>query len=558
MDSQRTKETKLKFCPFEFERIDVTNLAYELMPQGDWTWDRIRKETVIGEYLDRYVNTSDSRRQERFQIKSSREQIILLESYMDQKEGICLRENGMSVLKKLLDGRKPVEKPVRAPEERYELVPAYTANMEGLYEEEEEDFGADMMDSAIDPGNGKLTLEIKPDEHAFGEYDILCTQSKIAILHVVPCCPVCHNRLPIGWLEAEDFCAVSLLAPTSGGKTTLLYSMMYDRWSAFQTFMSYKGRSLSIIPAYNPDDPTDDVYYAMSKEAEQLCENKTCPDNTQKGWVLPVFVQVNYDGAVYIVGIYDNAGELLQGQDVRNHQNLRLLIDKMYADIYLFNPEDMNNIRLNRARETVKKQNVENCEMLDLAAQGEYQEKEGNMAIYAKELLSAGRQTGAGKKTDILRVYSNTRAMRIQNRCGEHMRTGMHFLGVLIKSDLLRDADAIRNTKKYEVLFDPESPDDMTDLDQIMGRSMLVEEMIREFRLLGNTKLQDFEVAYGAAGSKVRGAANRDSVSWHAVSALGCDAELAGRVLGDYQPIRHAEPLMTCILKFLDENHDNG
>lgn len=38
----------LDFCPFDFNKIDMNNLAYELVFADEWTWERVKKETVIG------------------------------------------------------------------------------------------------------------------------------------------------------------------------------------------------------------------------------------------------------------------------------------------------------------------------------------------------------------------------------------------------------------------------------------------------------------------------------------------------------------------------------
>lgn len=76
-------------------------------------------------------------------------------------------------------------------------------------------------------------------------------------------------------------------------------------------------------------------------------------------------------------------------------------------------------------------------------------------------------------------------------------------------------------------------------------RSKKVEDLIKQFDLFGAKKIQDFETDFSS-----------DRVSWHCISALGCatDKPENGHLLGDYAPIRVAEPLITCILKRIAEN----
>ena len=66
--------------------------------------------------------------------------------------------------------------------------------------------------------------------------------------------------------------------------------------------------------------------------------------------------------------------------------------------------------------------------------------------------------------------------------------------------------------------------------------------MIEDLQLFKGKNLKDFRRDYGKG------------VSWHCISALGCDAEMADNLLGEYAPIRVEEPLMTCILNRIRDN----
>ena len=52
----------LDFCPFDFNKIDMNNLAYELVFTDEWTWERVKNETVIGEEPKPFINENDDRR----------------------------------------------------------------------------------------------------------------------------------------------------------------------------------------------------------------------------------------------------------------------------------------------------------------------------------------------------------------------------------------------------------------------------------------------------------------------------------------------------------------
>ena len=52
----------LDFCPFDFNKIDMNNLAYELVFADEWTWEKVKKKTVIGEDPKPFINETDDRR----------------------------------------------------------------------------------------------------------------------------------------------------------------------------------------------------------------------------------------------------------------------------------------------------------------------------------------------------------------------------------------------------------------------------------------------------------------------------------------------------------------
>ena len=140
------------------------------------------------------------------------------------------------------------------------------------------------------------------------------------------------------------------------------------------------------------------------------------------------------------------------------------------------------------------------------------------------------------KDKTTLDVYNRIKKVRQAADCLEAMEE-MYFVGVIIKSDLLEEM----GRRDYGILFDRRT-DGMTDINQMMGRSRMAVDMIKEFKLFGDKDVDAIGSEYG-----------KDR-TWHCISALGCDAQIHGELLGEYAPIRVAEPLITCIVRRLADN----
>lgn len=522
------------FCPFDFKQIDVNNLAYELVFAGDWTWQEVKDKTVVGKDTPIFINDRDHRREEYLGLtQNDTEHVVLLEV---KKKGA---KNGFQLFLDMVEFNNN--------KLRQEAVEKEAE----ISEEKEAWQGSFQYDASGFAGASRIALEHKKINgiHTFVD------EKNEPVMSAMPCCPHCHNRLPIGWDEAEDFGAVSLMAPTTGGKTTFLYSMMHDKWGAFKNLGSINGQTLTITPAHRENDPTDTVYWELEEASKKMCKDYgKCPENTRLvGYIPPVFLQVEYAGHIMIIGIYDNAGENLRKINPIKMSNLRMLLDKMFADIYLFDPKHMN-IILPGQKEAVLRSHFSECKMLEIEEQGDYQAENSQKVISAQELLYEVK-SGENDEEDVIKlldVYNSNYNIRAEYHCMEEMRK-MYFLGVIVKSDLLENAEEIKKSGEYDTLFDRNSKDDMLDINQMTARSDQVEEMINVFNLFGDKNLDDFRVDYGET-SEVGGGTGRKAVSWHCISALGCDALLADRLLGKYSPIRVAEPLVTCIIKRIADN----
>lgn len=537
----------LDFCPFDFKKIDTENLAYELTFPNNWDWERVKTKTIVGEEKLFFINENDHRRDKHFREDSTNTQIILLEN---GKRG---GKNGFKIFCEFLEYKKEKMKKGSSPENGTSSSEKESMDMEntGGYRDF---FGANASNFQAEEGfksDGPVLLE----HVKINGIDTFVDEDGDEVMYAMPCCPHCHNRLPIGWDIAEDFGAVSLMAKTGGGKTTLLYSMMHNHWAAFRNPGSVNGKKIYITSAHRENDPTDTYYSEMYNLAEKMCQDYgDCPDPTQKAtWIPPVFLNVQYNGHTMIIGIYDNAGENLELPNPQNNTQLKMLLDKMFADIYLFDPEDMN-IMLPKEKEEIRRKNFEDCRMLDISQQGLLQKENSQREITARELLFEQQEVKEAKKKVMrgLRIYDNNHGMRQQYHCLDKMKE-MYFLGVIIKCDLLENTEEIGGEPGYSVLFDRSKPDDMTDIGLMTARSDLVEEMINKFQLLGDRNLQDFRVDYGEMEEDGT-PTEHNGVSWHCISALGCDAILNEKLLGKYEPIRVAEPLLTCILKRIADN----
>lgn len=510
---------ELNFCPYEFLPIDKENQAYELVFPNRWTWERVLKETVVGRIKKRgFISENDKRSEEHFRPNQDeqKQHIILRES--DKKGGI----NGFGQLNAMIKRENEiVEKAMEVQEEAGEVYqsdkPLYHVVKNGL-------------DTYVD-------------------------QHHNVVMYALPCCPHCHNRLPLGWNVAEDFCAVSLMAPSGSGKTTYLLSMMSDNWKAFQNLGRLKadGPRLFVTPAHLTEDEKDVTYQDLKKASADMCKNRdgNCPDNTDRGfWIPPVFLNIQYDGHLMIMGIYDNAGENLRGMNLLEHPNLQMLQDQMFAKIFLFDPKLMNREMLENGRKERELLNM-NCQVLTPKEQAVYQREHKGVRLTGDEvLLRAASSNYADTAGELTEVYDKYLSSMQQNNMLEQLKK-KYFFGVIIKSDLLEKEEKIRASRKYDLLFDRSVQKDMLDKNSMEGRENLVEEMIKEFRLFGDKNIDDFKEDFGETEEK-------QAVSWHCISALGCSADdpkEGGRLKGAYAPIRVAEPLVTCMVKRICENN---
>lgn len=548
----------MDFCPYKFDKIDMENLAYELVFPEDTQWEDVKEHTVIGilyqeygSYVSSILCDKDGSGRIKDEAKrddNKHEHIMLLE-----------QEKGGSVMKLF---KQVIELLNKSSEDSAGTLPGLA----------DAGSGGDGMDKlakllAANRPSDRTGQKRKKLYHKQSDdgLDIFTDQEGNLWITAIPCCPNCHKRLPLGWAEAEDFGAISLMAPTGGGKTTFLYSMMHNNWEVFSDLGGFGMQNLYITAAHRRNDPKDVAYADMMERSDKMCRNGgRCPDNTSKtAHIAPVFLNVQYGKHKLIIGIYDNAGENLMNSDPMGKPMIAPVVSKMFAELYLFDPEDLNVSLPDREKMQVLK-SLEECAVMPLEEQGSYQEAHQDDTVSAREILgqyfgTGQDKNGASRMTRAMQPYRNHRENMQHARCLNHMKE-MYFLGILIKGDLLEHVEKIRANREYDLLFDRGRERDLFNMNAMQMRSGLVRQMIQEFELFGDVSLDTFLQDFGEIDVEGN-PTERQAVSWHLISALGCDVidrperETAGGTLkGEYAPIRLAEPLLSCIVKRIVDN----
>lgn len=503
----------LDFCPYEadiikkeFLKIDYENLAYELIFMVGHSYEELG-ETVLGNQLE-FIRTGEDERLKKFYGETA-EHYMLWEAYKGRK-------NGMEQLKETIE---------RANKTVLEQV------------NEQMSYDTASYDSALINNNKMLACQMDTDT---GNYiiSIVSDEGKVEIAKAVPCCPNCHKRLPTGWIKAEDFCPVSLLGRTQGGKTTLKLSLLANDMEAFDML----GTEWFVSEAHENMQGVDEQYTRFAGAACQMVTGGACIGPTQTGKkVAPLFLMVEYKRHKFIVGLYDNSGEVLA---TMNTNDARLiLLTNMYAHIYLIEPE---HLRIHLAQKKGKRKKSAQCQMMTLEEQGQFQEEHQGSVVYARDLLKMeeNEEEKVQKGENPLLMLKNyEKLLGKMNKRGRLKE--QHLCTTLIKCDVLEHVSEIQNLNHSELLFQHELADDSENAQII--REKLVKEILNTYAF--TQQPENF------LENKMR------SVSYHCISALGCDTheetvdgKTIDRLSGPYAPIRAAEPLIACLRKKVIEN----
>jgi hypothetical protein len=293
---------------------------------------------------------------------------------------------------------------------------------------------------------------------------------------------------------------------------------MADQWKALVRNVQINGSPVNIMPAHYIG--YGGFYDEIIEMAEQLSNDGICPHPIDRNKLIqPLFLNVVYKGHRMIVGIYDIASYKPDKPFELWNRYLKYAIDNSDADLFLFDPMDMD---IELLRDRIDPVSI----------------KEGEACESAEDYLIEGEI-----KKRPLNMYHVMNFQRYGRRAVPDKKSSRHFRGVIVKSDLLQP---IVDEGKYGVLF-RDTFEDPSDRDGVLTTNEIIKDMIKEYRLFGN--LSDDEI--DDIGSNYK----KGRRSWHCISALGCGEDMCGKLKGDYAPIRVAEPFIRCIV---DRIADNG
>lgn len=525
----------LDFCPYEldmftrkYRKIDMNNLAYEIVFMNGYNIDTLKKTVISGEYTKFIETTIDHKIKYR---------------YNDENVHYILpaaRKNGASGLQKMMkaieEGNKVALNVMNVPQD--------------------DDIG--LGESSFSSEEENSMLEIKLDEKT-GNYFISYSEDSafgnIPIMRAIPCCPNCHMPLPVGWKKAEEFYPISLLGHTRGGKTTFLISLIANNWDSLERLKSGWTISAAHENLELQSEALDDSagYEWLKKAADDLVNKGIIPDRTNPGFdIKPLFLNViTSDNHRMIVGLYDNSGENLN--KMSENDSRMLLLSNVEAHIYIIEPDQMK-INIHSGKSKSQEERETEAKLMNIEEQGDYQSAHRNdKPVRAGDLLpkaeSADNRKTSGRLKEnpenVLAILQKYRNLLVKMEEIERIED-QHICVTLTKCDLLKD-EAIINQNEYSyVLF--QGGNKNTLFEQETARNAVVKKLFTDYVFDSADREQFFENN------------NIKSVSYHCISALGCateeiekDGSKLYKLKGKYNPIRVAEPLAYCIRKKIGE-----
>lgn len=518
---------KLNFCPYEykgksggFQRIAVDapeDLAYELIFMEGYKIEDLENTSLYIKQDLSFIHTGpDPRLQHHYNDKTHH--YMLWESTSDP--------NAASGLRLLLDSIVQGNKSLTEGEKK-------TSRYEDVDSGEEE--------PKEDEGHEKSYYKLEWERQENGKYvfSYASGTKQDDLMEAVPCCPSCHQRLPIGWMDAEDFCGISLMAKRGGGKTTFLLSLMADDWAA----LKYLGGDWQITAAQDDDDA---VYTELLDRAESMSLDGKCPPNTRpSNLIAPVFLNINYKGHKMIAGLYDNSGEVLYRMKPRDSRTK--ILTEMFAHIYLIEPKQM---RVKLPEEKKKKADRKpelTYNILSLQDQGDLQRLNKGEVVLAESLLNKVDIEATKAKEDPLRMYFRYKELLAYDL--DKLKR-QYFCATIIKCDLLEGLKEMETIMGTQFLFNRSRYQDLLNEDTTKAREGIVEKIFDKYVFEDHRQKEILLRDFGG------------HITWHCISALGCNAtEKEEKVFyldGEYQPIRVAEPLLACLKKKIEENGWDG
>lgn len=401
----------INFCPFDGKAINKKNLAYEIVHPNGWTWDKVKRETVIGMDPRVYISEHDGKRRrfaERVGLlddSAADNQVMLLAN--EQKDG----KDGLTLLCESLEaGKRKQEKgkSVKILGKQYAsyedyIKRAYKMGSAEVYEEEPEDD----FDQKSEDAPAKLRYVHQNNMHIFVD------SNKDAVMYALPCCPYCHNRLPSGWLSADDFMGILVLASDEADKEHYIHSVFQQERKKLEHIASELGSHIYIQNVAYSDD--------MSMGAS------------------PIFMNVQSEAGQVkksiMIGLYVYSNEAIINLNLMQSPWMSVVLDKMYADFFIVGNGDCVSVPT-----ACKKSVFQKCTMLSLEEQAHFQKEHAGQIISALDILNNDYEEddvsetklsdeGTQREGVISQLYDKLLRHRLDYDCRKYMQN-MHFVGV--------------------------------------------------------------------------------------------------------------------------------
>lgn len=535
----------LEFCPYciegdksDLKKIKGDELAYEMVFYGNHTYEEL--EDVFKSIVD---------------IKAL---------IHEEEDAVLIKRYGEGTKRYFMPGPKSSGDKI-GPQKLIELIQRYSGVQSPITDEvnsafsEKSAFSGAGIAEMSDLEN--LYLECIVDEET-GIYFINETSAgDETIAMLLPCCPKCRQRLPIGWLQADDYIGIGLSAPPGGGKTTFLISLYASLKNVAKYFggpirnVTWAHKNLATNKAVKDEQDigtTADYYHEKRKlDARRLVEEQICPAYTDPNHLIaPAFLTVKIgckDGIKnLIVGIYDNSGEVL---NEATEDEVRIVaFGYRYAQIYFMEPKQFG---IHDKEEHM--QSTYESELLTIEEQGEMQKDE--KSISGSELLQINHTEEQKQITPPMELLASLcqRVETIQDTFGRYPVErfyAQHLAMTIIKCDLLQEKGILSAEEEPLLSVEDTGLKTLWDRDIAKNENRKYEAVFK--KMIGK---QDLEKAESLLDEFHNGGG---SCSWHVVSALGTRTEEYEperfKLVGKYSPVRLWEPLATCIIKRIREN----
>lgn len=407
--------TKNNFCPFDGKTMNLHNLAYEIVHPEGWSWEKVKKEINIGYEKRNYISENNEKRY-RFLLQSGQQsspqhtaQTMLLANPQEAgKDGLTLLRESLEKT----DSRDKKDGDLHILGESYQSYEDFLRSVYRVAPIQHKDTGkAEKLEEfeQEDKGCKKIKYKFQNSLHSFVDMD------ENPIMYALPCCPYCHNRLPIGWLDADTFWGILIVGEEENSIT-----IPGDSRIVSQLSKQLEGSAF--------------VYSAYYEDQVKEIGN-------------PGFFQIKFQEGNQtksgIVGIYQYSLNTIQNLNLMNRPWMKTILDKIDLDICFINqtPQEGKECQKVDMSDCFQK-----CEMLSLKEQAEFQRLHAGERISAKDLLEVTMHYTINQNEILnhLEKFSLLSHKRIEYGYVEKLQD----MGVLIASQWLEE-NTVPEIQKY-------------------------------------------------------------------------------------------------------------